>query len=351
MNHEKIRKYTDLVVLVIGAGFLSYLFFKHVLLYLLPFLIGWFIAFAVRPLAARLAPTLRIKPKVLRLLMTVTLYLALLGTASVGVWLLSREVWGLLAHLGEGASSLEEFISGLMGTNGFFGRLFGDFGDYVADALYRVAMSMLSVLGSGLSSVISAVPKVLFFLLISVIASAYFAIGLEEINAAVKRVIPKPVFDVSVKLKDGVLDALFKYMRSYLLLLAITFAEMLTGLFLIRAPYPVIMAMVIALLDLLPVLGVGAVLIPWGIWSLLIGKGAFGIGLLVLFVAHTVFRQVIEPKIVGKNLGVHPLLTLVFIYVGYSVFGIVGLLLVPIFTVLVDIALENKKQKSDKKKL
>ena len=173
--------------------------------------------------------------------------------------------------------------------------------------------------------------------------------AVEEINAAVKRVIPKPVFDVSVKLKDGFLDALFKYMRSYLLLLVITFLEMLTGLFLVRAPYPVIMAVVIALLDLLPVLGVGVVLIPWGIWSFLIGEGAFGIGLLVLFIAHTVFRQVIEPKIVGKSLGVHPLLTLVFIYVGYSVFGIVGLLLVPIFTVLVDIILENKKQNPDEK--
>lgn len=347
MNHEKIRRYTDLVVLVIGAGFLSYLFFKHVLLYLLPFLIGWFIAFAMRPPAARLAPKLRMKPKVLRLLMTVTLYLVLLGAASVGVWLLSREVWGLLAGLGEGDSSLKEFISGLTGTNGFFGRLFGDFGDYVADALYRVAMSMLSVLGSGLSSVISAVPKVLFFLLISVIASAYFAIGLEEINAAVKRVVPKSVFDLGVKLKDGFLDALFKYMRSYLLLLVITFFEMLIGLFLIRAPYPLIMAIVIAILDLMPVIGVGAALIPWGIWSFFVGKTPFGIGLLVLFIAHTVFRQVIEPKIVGKNLGVHPLLTLVFIYVGYSVFGIVGLLLVPIFTVLVDIVFKNKKQKSD----
>ena len=161
--------------------------------------------------------------------------------------------------------------------------------------------------------------------------------------------IPRPVFDVIVKMKDGFLDALFKYMRSYLLLLVITFLEMLTGLFLIRAPYPVIMAVVIALLDLLPVLGVGVVLIPWGIWSFLIGRTAFGIGLLVLFIAHTVFRQVIEPKIVGKSLGVHPLLTLVFIYVGYSVFGIVGLLLVPIFTVLVDIILENKKQNPDEK--
>ena len=92
------------------------------------------------------------------------------------------------------------------------------------------------------------------------------------------------------------------------------------------------------MLDLLPVIGVGSVLIPWGVWSFFAKKTPFGIGLLVLFVIHTVLRQIIEPKIVGKNLGTHPLLTLVFIYVGYSLLGIIGLLLVPVMTVLVNIA-------------
>ena len=164
-----------------------------------------------------------------------------------------------------------------------------------------------------------------------------------------KRLLPKKISTVLVKIKDGFLSTLLKYLRSYLLLLLITFIEMLVGLFLLRAPYPLVMAIVIAVLDLLPVIGVGIVLVPWGVWSFVIGKTPFGIGLLVLFAFHTVLRQVIEPKIVGKSLGVHPLLTLVFIYVGYSVFGIVGLLLVPIFTVLVDIILENKKQNPDEK--
>ena len=339
MNYEKIRRYADLVVLIIGAGLLSYLFFKHVLLYVLPFLIGWFVAFATRPLAIRIAPKLRMKPKVIRLVLTVALYLMLFGIISLGVWLLSREVWELLAGISDGDSGIREFISGLTGSGGLIGRLFGDFSDYVADALYRVAISMLSSVGSALSSIVSAVPKVLFFVLISVIASVYFALGLEEINASVKRLLPRSVFDIAVKLKDGFFGAFLKYLRSYLLLLVITFLEMLLGLFLIRAPYPLIMGIVIALLDLLPVIGVGAVLIPWGIWSLVVGRMPFGIGLIVIFASHTVFRQIIEPKIVGKNLGMHPLLTLVFIYVGYSVFGIMGLLLVPVFTVLVNVTL------------
>ena len=342
MNYEKIRKYADLVVLVIGTALLAYLFFNRVFIYLLPFLIGWFLAFAMRPLAAYLSPRLKIKQRILRLILTVILYLILLGITGVAVWLLSREVWSLLARVGEGEGRLDEIISGITGSGGFIGRLFGDFSDYVADAIYRVAMSVLASVGAGLTTVVYAVPRALFFVLVSVIASIYFALELEVVNATVKRLLPQRVFSVLSGLKDGFFGAFLKYLRSYLLLLLITFCEMLVGLFIIRAPYPLIMAIVIALLDLLPVIGVGSVLIPWGVWSLLVGRTPFGIGLLVLFVIHTVFRQIIEPKIVGKNLGVHPLVTLAFIYIGYSLFGAVGLLLVPPLTVLVKVAFGEK---------
>ena len=338
MNYEKIRKYADLVVLIIGIILLSYLFLKHLLIYLLPFLIGWFIAFAMRSPSAMLAKKLKIKPKIARLVLTVALYLSLFGVASLAVWLLSREVWDILSGLGDDGGALQKFISEIASPDGFVGKLLGNFGDYLADMLYKVVSSMLSAVGSLLSAVVSAVPKVLFFVLISVIASAYFAVDLEEVNASIKRILPKSAFDTLVKFKDGFFGAFLKYMRSYLLLLVITFAEMLLGLSLIKAPYPLVMAIVIALLDLLPVIGVGFVLIPWGVWSFCIGRTPFGIGLLVLFAAHTVFRQIIEPKIVGKNLGMHPILTLVFIYLGYSLFGIVGLILVPVLTVLVNVA-------------
>ena len=341
MNFGKIRKYSNLVVLIIGIMLLSYLFFKYLLIYLLPFLVGWFIAFAMRPPAAVIAEKMRIKPKIVRLVLTIALYFALFGLISLAVWLLSREVWELIAGLGEGGA-LEEFIAGIASPDGFIGRLLGNFGDYLADIIYKIATSMLSSVGSMLSAAFSAVPKALLFVLISVIASAYFAVDLEQVNASVKRMLPKGAFDTLVRFKDGFFGTFLKYIRSYLLLLVITFLEMLIGLFLLKAPYPLVMAIVIALLDLLPVIGVGFVLIPWGVWSFFVGKTPFGIGLLVLFVAHTVLRQIIEPRIVGKNLGMHPILTLVFIYVGYSLFGIIGLILVPILTVLVNVAFGEK---------
>lgn len=340
MNFEKIRRYFYLVAFITGSALLAYLFFKHVFVYLLPFFAGWFIAFAVRPVATTLSQRVKIKERYLRLILTLVIFIVLLGLSMLGIWLLSREVWTLLSELGE-SGSIEEFISGLMSSGGFFGRLFGDFGDYVADAFYRLAISMLTSLGSGISSIVSAIPEVLFFTLILVVSSVYFSLGLEEINASVKRILPESAVLVMSGLKNRFYCAFGKYVRSYLLLLVITFVEMLAGLCVVHAPYPVIMALVIALLDMLPVLGVGFVLIPWGVWSFVIGNTRLGIGLTVLFVFHTVLRQIIEPRIVGKNLGVHPLITLITIYLGYSLFGFVGLLLVPILTVLVNIALEK----------
>ena len=335
MNYDKIRGYADLTVLVLGVLVLGYLFFTRVFVYLLPFFVGWLMAFATRPLAARIAARLHLKARPVRLILTVLIYSALLGALVGGVWVLSREVWEILSGLGEDGGSLGDIIAGLGGSGRVLGRLLGEVGDYVADAVYRVAASMLTGLGAWLTSAVSAVPRVLFFLLVSVIASAYFAISLEEVNAAVGRILPRGAVEWLVRLKDGFFTALLSYLRSYLLLLVITFVEMLAGLCLIRAPYPLVMATVIAVLDLLPVIGVGFVLIPWGVWCLVVGRTPFGIGLLVLFAFHTVLRQIIEPRIVGRNLGVHPLLTLLLIYVGYSLFGVLGLLLVPVVTVLV----------------
>ena len=221
MNYEKIRKYKDLILLILGVLFISYLFFKHLLIYLLPFLLGWFLAFVMRPPAFYIARKMKIKPKIVRLFLTVMLFLALFGLCAVSIWFLSREVWELVVRIGRGESYLEEFILGIASSDGLIGRLFGNFGDYVADAIYSILTTMLTSFGTALSGLVSAVPKVLLFMLVSVIASAYFAVSLEEVNAAVKRILPDRVAEYMVKLKDGFLGAFLKYIRSYLLLLVI----------------------------------------------------------------------------------------------------------------------------------
>lgn len=95
-------------------------------------------------------------------------------------------------------------------------------------------------------------------------------------------------------------------------------------------PMPVVIAIGIAIFDILPVAGSGGILIPWALISLLLGNTKQGIGLLVLYVAITVIRQYIEPKIVGQTLGVNPLVTLMGLYFGLKIFGFIGMFLVPL---------------------
>ena len=102
-------------------------------------------------------------------------------------------------------------------------------------------------------------------------------------------------------------------------------------------------------MHMLPLVGIGVLMIPWGIFEMIFGNLGLGIGIFVLFAIAELVRNLIEPKIVGKNLGIHPILTLVLLYASYSVFGIFGLLLIPFLTVILNIALDkNNFTKIDK---
>ena len=85
----------------------------------------------------------------------------------------------------------------------------------------------------------------------------------------------------------------------------------------------------------------GTVLVPWAVIEISVGGRLLGIGLLVLFVVNTLIRQLIEPRIVGKNLDIHPILTLIMLYVGYSLFGVIGLILLPVIAVSISAALRK----------
>ena len=341
MNFEKIRRATYTVLLIIGLTLISYVFMKHVFFVVLPFLIAWFVAFALRPVSMHLAPVMRIRPNIIRLFLTLAITAVIITLASISIWLISREVKSLVARLSNGGV-LEDFISAFTSSDGVLNRIFGDFSERVADLAYNIVTSALSSFGGVISSIVSLVPRALLFILITIISAIYFSLDLERINSAVKKLLPKRAFETAVKIKDGFLNIFVRYIRSYLLLMGITFVEMVIGLFILHAPYPILLAIVIAVLDLLPVIGVGTVLLPWAVWCFISGNSALGIGLSVLFVVHTILREILEPKILGKNLGVHPILTLIILYVGYSVFGFMGLFLVPVLTVLVNIALDKE---------
>ena len=115
--------------------------------------------------------------------------------------------------------------------------------------------------------------------------------------------------------------------KAYLILMAVTFSALSCGLWLLEVPNFFPVALLTSLLDLLPVIGIGFILIPWAVISLFQGNRLLGFGLLLLYLAINLLRSLLEPKLVGKSIGLPPLVTLLSIYAGLQLFGIAGLLM------------------------
>ncbi len=133
-------------------------------------------------------------------------------------------------------------------------------------------------------------------------------------------------------------NVLFIYLKSYSLLFLLTFAELSVGFLIMRVPYAVMVAIAVAVFDILPILGTGGILLPWAVGLLLMGNLPLAAGIVTLYIAITAIRNVLEPKIVGKQIRLHPLATLIFMFVGLKVLGIVGMIAFPVaFSILVNL--------------
>ena len=338
MDKEKIEYYAHLTVSLAGALLLGYILIKYLFFIALPFLLSWTVAFSLRTPSKRIAEATHIPYKVISL--TLTLLIIFGGVAL------------LVSALIYAATQAWEFLSGLIENNELYGILEkimnpikGILGDRegaaeleakIGDAIRETASSLLSGLLTAVTSFAKSVPKAVIFLLVTVASSIYFSLDLERINAFVKRLFPTGAVRQICTFKDKFLSVLVKYLRAYLIIMLFTFIEMLFGFLVLGVKYAVLFAFVVAVLDALPLIGVGTVLVPFSIYQMLFGKLSLGVGILILFIFHTFIRQLIEPKIVGKNLGIHPIVSLALLYAGYFLFGFFGLLFVPLFAVVIN---------------
>ena len=342
METESVRRFAYLLFVIIASVLLCYLGIKYVLPAALPFLIAWCIAFAIRPVAVKLSHRLGARVRIVRPALTVLFALLLLVAVFAVSYLLLSQVWQILSSLGEG-EQLRRLIDGFLLSDSIVDRLLSSLGTSVSELIYKLVDNAAGFLFNAVSAAAGSIPRIMLFAVITLISTVYFAIDLERVNRAVLSVLPNKIGTSLIKFKDGFLTAAAGYLRSYLFIFLITLALMLFGLCVLRVRFALLAAVIIAFLDLLPVIGVGTFLIPWGVFEIVRGNTVLGVGILVLFAVQTVVREVCEPKILGKTLGVHPILTLVILYAGFQLFGVLGILLMPIFTVVFDTLIGKKK--------
>lgn len=173
------------------------------------------------------------------------------------------------------------------------------------------------------------IPPFLIKIVMTVVATFFLAADYERITGFLLRLLPKKGQEIACSLKKHTLEILGAYCKSYSILMLLTFLELCIGLAVLRVPFFIPIAFGIALFDILPVLGTGGILIPWAAIALMIGDYRLAVGLVVLDTVITVLRNILEPKIVGKQIGLHPLAALIALFVGLKIGGIVGMIGLP----------------------
>jgi len=332
---------------VISVGILSFIilifcFFEYVFPVALPFLLAFLVAtLTVRP-ARRLSKSIKAPERIIRLVMSVVITLIFISVAGFTIWRTTNALWHFLLDISE-KNRLYDLLELILSKD--IPLLGGILPDQLAS---QISQAFGSLLSSGLSAIAEwagalagGVPQFFFFLLVTLISLVYFSLDYDKITGFVKSYLPNKLTTFLLKLRNGVIFVLKKYILSYSLIMLITYLVLLLGFLLLRVEHAMLVAFFIALLDILPVIGVGTVLVPWSIYELAVGDGRLGVGLIILFVVNSVIRQFSEPKIVGKSLNIHPLFTLILLYVGYALFGIFGMLALPVLAVCIGAALKG----------
>lgn len=359
MNSKVEKRRATLINIAYTAVILAliYLFFKYCFGVAAPFLLSFFFAVLLqRPLKWLDKKTKNKCHTLWSILLVLFVIAIILVPVGLIIGAIVREVGSFVSYLSEQLNDLPAFLvtlerevlnslkflpDGIYTTvsdkvTEFFGNLINDFD---LSALGINTQSITSGITSGISgiyNVAKSVPSVLLAVVIGIIAWIFFTKDYRKIVNFIKLQLPDNHKNILSETKQVFSKTILKMLRAYGIIMFITFCELFLGFSILNLigvmnnNFAFIIAICIAIFDILPVAGSGGILIPWALISLIAGNMGQAIGLIVIYAVITVIRQYIEPKIVGSSLGVHPLVTLAGLYFGLKLFGFMGMFIVPI---------------------
>jgi sporulation integral membrane protein YtvI len=204
----------------------------------------------------------------------------------------------------------------------------------VVDSILSALKNLISYLSGSavdlVSGVATGVPNLILSLLAMIFSTVFVVGDYEKIMDFARDYIPGNVKNIIKKVRTYLTDTLFVVIRSYLLIMMLTFVELSVMFSIFGISNPFLKAGLIAVLDIMPILGTGGIMIPWAVTSLVLGYVGLGLKLLLIYAIVTVVRNYMEPKIVGTQLGLHPIITLTSMFIGLRLFGFWGLFGLPV---------------------
>ena len=306
-----------------------------------PFIIAYLVSLLVNPMVNGLEKRFRL-PRGVCAILVIVLTVGVLGGIVTGVvWKIVEEIRNVYEDLPaiyenirvtwiRISDFLSDFVT-MLPEN--MQTVFDDVSNQVLEWFADVATDTRIVRSAG--NIAKKLPSIFVVVIVFILSLFFMITDSQKVSSAVK----KPFTEEFILKMEGFKTEIKKYVGGYikaqLTIMCISFVILLIGLSIFKIDYALIIAIAVAILDALPFFGSGAVLWPWAIISFIMGDILLGIGLIIIYLVVILTRQFVEPKIVSKNIGIHPLLTLMSMYVGFKIFSIGGMIFGPLTMVLI----------------
>lgn len=335
MLRQELEKYLHVILKIsvyIAIVLVAFFSFKFVFTYFMPFIIALMLSMIIEPLV-KFLQKLKMK-RGISVILSILIFLG--GSVAFSIFAITRIVYELIKLY----NRLPKYYDGIYN---FFADIIKQATDLylqlpqealnilqdVLKTVFEKATAFLSHTTTWLIDTLTVLPSTMIFILITLIATFFITKDKSLIKDFIFRQLPPTWGAKMISLKTDLLVALIGFLKAQSIILTVTFLESFVGLTIIGVDYAFTLAIIIALIDILPVLGTGGIYVPWGVTNIVLGNYRLGISLIVLYAIIVIVRYIIEPKVVGQQLGLHPVVTLMSMFAGLKLIGVAGLILGP----------------------
>lgn len=338
MTFEKILRYVTFTTGIAVALFLFPLFVKI----FAPFLAAFFIAAMCQGIVKFLERRFKINRGISSAAIVTLIVASALGLIGIIIFQLFSQAKNLIVNLPDTMSSFRLQLNNLIESfNGFKLSLSPETAQIIDSVLAQLWEYTATLSGRTTSLVIdtaknfaAALPGILLFLVMFILGTFFFTKDYLLVINFLKEIFPTKVICFTAKIKNMFLHAFSSYIKAQLILMMLTAFLVTTGLWIVGKDYPLLWGIVCGAVDALPLLGTAVILIPWALVALIYGDMYSFVSLLIIQILVFIVRQLAEPKVISRQIGIHPIITLVSIYIGLKFFGIMGAIFAPIIALL-----------------
>ena len=328
--------YIVLVLIVV------YLLFK-LGIFLFPFTLALFFSILTQPFSRFLQKKLKFSQKIATIVSIILFLVIFLAFISLSALRLSGEIYKLSINLNKYSKDFQSLwnhtIDRVYSLLGYFPEGFDEQVKSSINGFIRMGTSKLGSFINSLINFITSIPTIILYICITILSTFFISLDKKKIMTFLEQQFPETWIKKVYNIKREMFNVLGSYIRAQIILMTICFFELLISFNILsflkfNLPYPLIFSIIICIIDALPILGAGAVLLPWSLISFATGDIKLGLALLGIYFLVLSLRQMLEPNLISQNLGVHPLVTLISMYSGFKFFGVIGFLIGPVVMII-----------------